>query len=335
MDRLMDSLAGLPPFAAFALCAAVVGIAGYRLSQAADDLAEAHGWGRGWVGLALLATVTSLPELASGVSAVAWVGAVDLAVGNALGACLVNLLFLVVVEALQRQPALYRLASPSHRLSAGFGALMLLAVLLSLLAGAVGWVGPTLLHIEWVSPLLLVLYLLALRSVFRHEQRSSQARTPQGPARAAWRRFLLCALLVLAAGGALPQAAAALATPLGLSHGQVGTGLMALVTTLPEMAVTLGALRLGQPDLAIGNLLGSNLFNAAILAIDDLAYRQGPLLAHASPGHAASAATALLMTGIVLTGLWLRPQAGLLRGLSWVGVGLLAAYALNATLWLV
>lgn len=86
----------------FAVCAVLIARAGYVLSRSANFLADAHGWGRGWVGLALLATVTSLPELASGISAVTFVDAPNLAVGNALGACVVNLLFLVVVDALQR-----------------------------------------------------------------------------------------------------------------------------------------------------------------------------------------------------------------------------------------
>jgi hypothetical protein len=94
------------------------------------------GRGRGWVGLALLATVTSLPELASGISAVAVVAAPNLAVGSALGACVVDLLFLVVVDALQRHQPMYREASATHLLSAGFGVVMLGFVALSLLTGA-------------------------------------------------------------------------------------------------------------------------------------------------------------------------------------------------------
>jgi cation:H+ antiporter len=128
----------------FAVCALVIARAGYVLSQSADTLAEAYGWARGWVGLALLATVTSLPELASGISAVALVDAPNLAVGNALGACVVNLLFLVVVDALQRGQPMYREASATHLLSAGFGVVMLGLVALSLLTGARA---PALLHV--------------------------------------------------------------------------------------------------------------------------------------------------------------------------------------------
>lgn len=318
----------------FLLCAALIGVAGVVLSRSADRLAEMHGWGRGWVGLALLATVTSMPELASGLSAVALVGAPNLAVGNALGACVVNLAFLVVVDLLQRRQPMYRHASTTHLLSAGFGVVMLGFVVLSLVTGERS---PALLHVGFYSPLLLGLYLLALKSVFAHEQASAspgRARSPGSRDAAAthraWRSFALAAAVVLGAGLWLPGLADQLSAQLGLSRSFVGTVFMALVTTLPEMAVTVSALRLGALDMAIGNLLGSNLFNIAILAVDDLAYTRGPLLADAAPVHAGTAATALLMSGLVIVGLVMRPQGRVLRVASWISVGLVAAYGINA-----
>jgi cation:H+ antiporter len=242
----------------FAACAAVIARSGYVLSRSADALAEAHGWGRGWVGLALLATVTSLPELSSGISAVAVVGEPNLAVGNALGACVVNLLFLVVVDALQRNQPLYREASSTHLLSAGFGAVMLGFVALSVLTG--GRV-PAVLHVGLYSPMLLGLYLLALKAVHGQEQRvvadaegeravaAPGAPGVAGQIRREWVRFGLAACGVLIAGTWMPDLADDLAQTLGLSRSFIGTVFMAIVTTLPEMAVTLGALRLGALDM--------------------------------------------------------------------------------------
>lgn len=323
----------------FAVCAMLIGRAGYVLSRSADALAVAYGWGRGWVGLALLATVTSLPELASGVSAVAVVDAPNLAVGNALGACVVNLLFLAVVDALQRHQPMYRAASATHLLSAGFGVVMLGFVALSLLIG--GRV-PAVLHVGLYSPMLLALYLLALKAVHGHERRvmvAVQAGQDAAPAtsgtpqpRREWPRFSLAALVVLVTGSWLPELADGLAQALGLSRSFIATVFMAVVTTLPEMAVTLGALRLGALDMGIGNLLGSNLFNATILAVDDAFYVRGPLLAAAAPVHAGTAVTALVMTGLVIIGLVMRPQGRALRVLSWISVGLAATYAVNAAL---
>jgi cation:H+ antiporter len=101
----------------FTLCAALIGSAGYLLTLSADRIAKATGLTGGWLGLALLATVTSLPELSSGIAAVTWVDAPNLAVGNVLGACVFNLAFLAVVDAVQRREPLYALAGTGHLLS--------------------------------------------------------------------------------------------------------------------------------------------------------------------------------------------------------------------------
>lgn len=324
----------LAPLLLFGLCAAAIALAGTALCRSADALAAAHGWGRGWAGLALLATVTSLPELASGLSAAAWLGAADLAVGNVLGACLLNLAFLAVVELLRPQQPVYRHASPVHLLSAGFTVVMLALVALGL---AHGRALPGLFHLGLVSPLLLALYLLALRSVFVHEQAQARhtanaAPLPPGATRQAAQRFALAAAVVLLAGSALPAVAESLAGALGFSRSFAGTVFMSLATTMPELAVTVAALRLGALDMAVGNLLGSTLFNLAILALDDLAYLPGPLLAAAASAHTGTTATALVMAGLVVVGLVLRPAGRLPGRLSWVGATLLAAWLLNTAL---
>lgn len=84
--------------------------------------------------------------------------------------------------------------------------------------------------------------------------------------------------------------------------------------------------------MAIANLLGSNLFDVLILAIDDLAYRPGSLYAQVSPIHAVSALSACLMTGAVVVALAYRPVSRVLRIGSWSSIALLALYLLNAVL---
>lgn len=322
----------------FLLCAFLIARAGYVLSESADRIASATGLTGGWMGLALLAAVTSLPELASGISAVTWVDAPNLAVGNVLGACVFNLLFLAVVEVVQRRRPMYHHASDVHLLSAAFGVVALAAVAMSLLLEAKT---PALLHVGLYTPALLVLYLVALRSVYAHERKKKKNPAPEdeallsvgdGSLRREWVRFAMAAAVVLAAGSWLPDIADQIAAMMGWNRSFVGTLFMALVTTLPEMAVTLSALRLGALDMAIGNLLGSNLFNVTILAVDDLFYVSGPLLADTAPVHTGTAVAGVLMTGLVLIGLLVRPAGRMLRTASWVGVGLVATYVLNASL---
>lgn len=314
------------------LCAVLIGAGGFLLCRSADQLAQAYGWQQGWVGLVMLATVTSLPELVSGGSAVVLVAAPDLAVGGALGACVFNLGFLAVVEILQRREPIYRAAAPTHLVSAAFGVVMLGLVALSVLTAHAA---PALLHLGAYSPGLLLLYVLALRSVHRYERQQGPAAAARAPGivdpGAEWRRFLLAAAVVVFAALWLPQAADQFALGLGLTRSFVGTVLVASLTTLPEVAVTLSALRLRAPDLAISNLLGSNLFNVAVLAIDDVLYLPGPLLAEVRPVHAATALGAVVMTGLVMIGLVLRPQGRLPGRVSWIGAGLAAAYLFNTS----
>lgn len=329
-------------WAQFALCAGLIARAGFELSRSADVLARAHGLSRGWVGLALLATVTSLPELATGIAAVTLADAPNIAVGNALGACVINLGFLVVVDAMHRGEPVYRRTSPTHVLSAAFGVVMLGFVAMNLLfeAGRAAASGPQLLHLGLYSPVLFAFYLLALRAMFAHERAGLRDGPRDGlreqgdtdlTLQQARRRLVLAALVVVAAGSWLPFLAGELAQQMGWSRSFVGTLFVALVTTLPEMAVTLSALRLGALDMAVGNLLGSNLFNAMIIAIDDLFYMRGPLLADVSVVHASTALSAVVMSGLATIGLVMRPGGRVLRTMSWVSVGLLCLYLLNAS----
>ncbi len=135
--------------------------------------------------------------------------------------------------------------------------------------------------------------------------------------------------MVLLAGARLPFVAEQLAIRMQWHGSFVGTLFVAAATSLPEAAVTVSALRIGAIDMAVANLLGSNLFNMVVLAVDDLLYLRGPLLALVSPVHAASAISAMVMTGIVVVGLLDRPNTRLLRAVGWISLALFTIYLLN------
>jgi cation:H+ antiporter len=183
----------------------------------------------------------------------------------------------------------------------------------------------------------LALYAVAIRSIYRYERaaRAAAASAEAPPLltlrQAAW-RYAAAAGVVVSAALALPFAAAALAQATGWSESFVGTLLVALATTLPELTVTVAAVRIGALDLAIGNLVGSNLFNLAILSIDDLLYLKGTLLAAVTPVHALSALAAAVMSGALIVALVARPQARVLNAVGWTSVLIALAYFVNAWL---
>jgi cation:H+ antiporter len=320
----------------FAVCAAVIGYAGSRLSRYGDIIAEKTGLGGAWIGLILMATVTSLPELMTGISSVALADAPDIAVGNVLGACVMNLAMLVILDLLHRGESVYTRASQGHILSAGFGIVMTGFVGFSLLYSSRG--GDLALgHVGLYSPILALLYAVAVRTVFFYERRQRAAfveerleRYPHLGLQEAVARYSLAALVVVAAALWLPYVGQDLAQAMGWRETFVGTLFIALATTLPEMVVTISALRLGALDMAISNLLGSNLFNVFIIAIDDVLFLKGPLLSHVSTLHVVSALSAVMMSGVVIVGLLYRPQARLFRTVGWASLMLLSLYLLNA-----
>jgi cation:H+ antiporter len=312
----------------------VIGLAGYRMCKAADDIAELSGLSRAWVGLLLLSIATSLPELVTGASAILLVDAPNIAVGDALGSCVFNLLILVAIEIFLRGDSLYARAAPGHTVSAAFGVILTGFIAFSVLV-APDMPGLRIAHVGVYAPVILGTYLVALYTVFHFERRVVAAERPLTPDRdqrlpVALRRYGVSSIFVVAAGAALPRIAAGIAEQMGWSNTFVGTIFVAFATSVPEAAVSITAMAIGSIDMAIANLLGSNLFDAAIVAIDDFLYTPGPILSAVSPSHAVTAISAAIMSAVAIAGFAYRPTGRLLRWSSWVGLTLFSVYLLNA-----
>jgi cation:H+ antiporter len=321
---------------AFAACVGLIAVAGPELSRSGDIIADKTGLSGNWIGLILLGTVTSLPELMTGMSSVTAADVPNIAVGDVLGSCVFNLLILVVIDFVYREAPVYRRAHQGHILSAGFGVVLIGFAALNLQVGSDGddfAIG----HVGLYTPIIIGLYLLAMRTVFRYEREQREAfvgeaeeRYPDITLNRAMRRFAIAAVVVIGAGVALPFVGDRLATVMGWQTTFVGSLFVAFATSVPELVVTLAALRFGAVNMAMANLLGSNLFDILILAVDDLFYRRGPLLSDVSSAHIFTAASAVIMTGLVIVSLLYRPQRRLFRTVGWTSLGLFIIYLLNS-----
>ncbi len=318
------------------ICLAIIGYAGYFLSRYGDIIAEKSGVSASWIGLILLSTATSLPELVTGISAVTFADAPDIAVGDVLGSTVFNLAILVLLDALYKRETLYSRAAQGHILSASLGTILIAFAGFSLLLDHAG-MSPVFGHVGLYSPFILLVYLVAMRAVYSYEHRTvaeytevSAERYPDVTLRSAIKGYAWAALAVVVAGSWLPFVAKDISDLMGWGQSFVGTLLVAAVTSAPEAAVTISALRIGALDMAIANLLGSNLFDIAILVVDDLFYTKGPLLAHVDASHVLTAFTAVMMSALVTVGLIFRPQGRAVMGLTWVSLGLFMLYVLNS-----
>ncbi len=154
-------------------------------------------------------------------------------------------------------------------------------------------------------------YLFGMRMVYRDQRLSApmstadqevtERATRRGALAKAALGFAAAAAVIVVAAPFLADAAGELAELSGLGGTFVGTTLVALSTSLPELVASLAALRMGAPDLALGNILGSNVFNMALLLPLDLAY-PGQLFADVAVTHALTALTVIVVTAIVIMG---------------------------------
>jgi cation:H+ antiporter len=294
----------------FLVSALLILYCGRRLTQYGKQIATALRWEQGWIGLILMASVTSLPELTVGIGSVSIVGSADLALGDILGSCAFNLGILSLLDAFVRKRALLSNISVAHALAGA------MSIVLTAMVGLGLYLERDIALTQWIGVtglLFIGVYLLAMQLLYRYEKRE-QKRLPLEDSgeniklRSAIALYAGNAVIVVAAAIALPQFAKDIATASGLSESFIGTVFLAASTSLPEVAVSYAAVRIGALDLATGSLLGSNLFNIFILAIDDSFYTDGYLLQDASNTNLISVFFVIMMTAVAIAGQIYRVQ---------------------------
>lgn len=319
------------------VCTSLIVYSGTKLSKYGDIIAEKTGMGRAWTGLILMASVTSLPELITGISSVTYAGVPDIAVGDVLGSCVFNMLILALLDAVHKPMPISAKAHHGHVLSAGFGIILLGAVALSLFFGnrvlPLGWIGP-------YTILFMTIYFVAIKLIYNYEKRqlaefvkemAVELKYKEISMKSAVINYASNALAVIIAAVFLPGIGAGIAESTGLGQTFVGNIFIALSTSLPEVVVSVAAVRMGAVDLAIGNLFGSNIFNIFILGIDDIFFVKGPLLSFVSQTHMISALSAIIMTAIAIIGLTYRAEKKKLF-IAWDSAGILIVYVINLML---
>jgi cation:H+ antiporter len=320
----------------FVLCLAVILFAGTKLAQYGDAIAEKTGLGRIWIGLVLIAFITTMPELVTSVSSVALVHSADLALGTLLGSCCFNLSILALLDILHSRTPVLSVASPRHVITAGWGALLIAIAAAGIIAAGrfpvleSGWVGIP-------SIVIIVLYLVGMWWMFRRErgQRLHAAPTTalqydKFTTRTVCIRFALAAAAVIAAGIWLSFIGDEIGNTTGWSSTFVGSLFLAITTSAPELVVAITALRIGAIDLAVADILGANMLDIAIIAPVDLAQGQGFVLSSVSSGNLIVASVAVMMSLLVMAGLRFQRRRKVFKVVSWYTPLLIALYIFGA-----
>lgn len=297
--------------AIFVAAALVVWFAGVRLTRNLDVIARRQGLSQVFVGMLLLGGLTSLPEVANVATASA-IGNPGLAVNNLLGSAAINVLLLAVADAwIGREAVTGMVVRPSTMMMATLCMLVLIAVALAVTVGDVGIFG-----VGVGSMAICALSIGSFRLATGYDARSpwaleddeeqSKAVEPAEDSRslrALWLRVARDGGLIFAAGYALSQTGDAISQQTGMASALVGFALIGTVTSTPELATIVTALRLRRPEMAFGQVLGTNFVNLSLLLLGDAFFRGGPIINELGSFEVVSALLGASLIGVFLVGL--------------------------------
>lgn len=263
----------------------------------AASIAENLGLSPVIIGLTIVSLGTSAPEILVSLTA-ALAGAGDLAIGNAIGSNIANIGLVlgvtVLVAPLCVHPSCMRVEMPTLLVvTVGVGALMLDGVLSSLDG------------ILMASALVIILVQM-VRTQAKDETLLEEAVDEPlphlNPAKA-WLTFAFGLILLIASSRLLVWGATDIALRLGVSQLVIGLTIVAVGTSLPELAATVASALRGHTEIAVGNVIGSNLFNLlAVMPIPAL-FSSMPLAPEVlTRDYAMMSVATLMLAGAVFIG---------------------------------
>ena len=295
----------------FLIYALIIIFTGTKLTQYGDIIAEKTGLGRVWIGAALIPLATALPEITSS-SGAAWINAPDLAIGNIFGSIMFNLLIIAVADFAHGPGPLLREVSSGQILTAILGIFLYAIAALTIL------IKPSLmfLGVGIDSLILIILYFLGIMLIFKYSKKNRPDDVLGTPEEnyavyslsLTYVKFLIAAIIIIFTAIKLAKVANSLAELTGWGTTFMGTIMLAIVTSLPELVTALTAIRIKAYDLALGIVLGANILNMTIPFFSDIFYNGPPILSVVSPQHIISALIAIILTSIAITSVAYRPK---------------------------
>jgi len=318
----------------FSIGAIIIIFAGFRLSKYGDIIAEKTGIGRAWIGMIFLAGATALPEFFTTCSSIVIEDAPNLAAGNVLGSIMFNLFIIAILDIVQGHGPILR------KVNLGMILLGAISVILSVVA-ILGMLLKNTVSVFSIGPasfLIVGIYLVGMRLSFRYQYRSSdESQDVEANEEKKYEKisisktifgYLLCAAAIFGGSVWVAHAAKQIAVVTGLGETFVGSLFLAIVTSLPELMATIGAVRMGLFDMAIGNIFGSNMLNIVLIPISDVLFRTGSIYAYLSSTHILTAVVGILLTMIVIIGIIYRSKKSFLK-LGWDAIVIIIVYIIS------
>lgn len=301
----------------FAFCAICVWIAGARLAYVADALADRYKLAKSLMGLLVLALATSLPEVATTLTAAIGQSR-DLVLNNLFGGITLQTAILAMSDFWARGPITNYPRKANHALEATLLVLLLSVALVVINLGETF----TFAGVGLGSVCIAVIYAGAIWLLRRYDESSDWVPVdlpdpdmlsfpaPTGLAARSnraliWQALATC-VAILVFGLFLVLFAERIADQSGLGAGFIGVTLLAGATSLPELTTSIAAVRIGAYTMAISNIFGSNLIMVVLVFPADILFRGGAILEDTSRTVSLALGFGLVVTAIYLIGLIVR-----------------------------
>lgn len=284
----------------FLICSSLLTFFAYNLCKEGVIISEKTNIEQGVIGVFFLAIATSFPEIVTGAAAVYSLGRVGLGYGDIIGSVVVNLMILAALDYVSGKGRILRGISGLNRITNLFVLAVIGIVLFSAVLRYSGISLPVFMRLGAECLIITVIYFLYLFSIGKKEHSKGKQvyADVDEPVWKIWSKFALLLIVVMFLGAWMAHVGEKIVVTTGLSQTFTGTFFLGLATSLPEIIVSFVAIRAASADMAIGNIIGSNLFDVCIIPFLDL-LTEKPILGMLSRGQILATVIALILTGIV------------------------------------
>ena len=253
----------------FLLLAFLTVILSIRLSYYGDKITKQTKVGAAFVGGLLIASITSLPEFVTSVSAVV-IDNAALSFGDIVGSNMFNVFILAVYNIYFFKKDVFKNTSRKYI----FECLILITDYIFIVLGTNN------IFINFVTFFLFCAYLIYMISVLKNKDEESNEE-PDQKVNYVFIKFILTAVIMVFLSIMLTKEADKIAHMYpSFSSSSIGTMLLGITTSLPEVVTTFSLLKLGNFNMAASNMLGSNIFNFLVLAISDIFVKESHIYSY-------------------------------------------------------
>ncbi|MBQ7128956.1 MAG: cation transporter [Clostridia bacterium] len=255
----------------YLICAVVIVWLSNKASIYVDLLDKKTSLSGAFIGGVMLSAVTSLPELFTSLSSTVWLNEPGLCLGNILGSNLFNLLTIAVMILIFYKGFSSAKISKSHITVA----VTVIGIYLFMMINLQDKIPLEIATVNVISVIIIALYIFGVKNMAGDESQTDEScQYSNLTVKQISIRFILVSIGIIAVSIVITKVTDIIADEnhLNLGAGLAGALFLGIATSLPELSSTFSLFRLKNYNIAIGNIIGSNLFNFTILSIADVFY---------------------------------------------------------------